>query len=140
MYKHILVAVELSEESDSLVSKGAALAKKFDAELSLIYIDDTHGEIYHELFDLNDEESRANVPDKTNHFFERFIKACDVPVKNALAGSGNIANRLPEIIEEYEADLLLCGHHHDFWSHIISTSRQLINSSSIDILVHPIMK
>lgn len=140
MYKHIIVAVELSEESDSLIDKANGFAKQFNSDVSLIYIDSTHGEIYPEFFDLNDEESRANVADKTNQYFERFINRSELPIKHALAGTGNISNKLPEVIQNYDIDLLICGHHHDFWSHIISTSRQLINTSSVDILVHPIEK
>lgn len=138
MYEHILVAVELSEESDSLIDKAAAYAKKFDADLSLIYIDSSYGEIFTQFFDLTEDTSHANVPEKTNSYFERFIQRSEVPVKRALVGAGNISNKLPEVIEEYEIDLIICGHHHDFLSHIISTTRQLINTSSVDILVHPI--
>lgn len=140
MYKHILVAVELSPETDILIDKASTFAKKFDADVSLIYIDSTYGEIYTEIFDLNEEESHANVPEKTNRYFERFIERSEVPVKYALVGAGNVNNKLPEVIEKHEIDLLICGHHHDFWSHIVSTSRQLINTSSVDILVHPIFE
>ncbi|TOO00554.1 universal stress global response regulator UspA, partial [Vibrio parahaemolyticus] len=41
-------------------------------------------------------------------------------------------------IKEQEVDLLICGHHQDFWSKIISYSRHLINKSPVDILVVPI--
>jgi len=140
MYKHIIVAVELSKESDSLIDKATAFARQFNSDVSLIYIDSTHGEIYTELFDLNDMESRSNVTEKTNHYFEHFINHSELPIKYALVGTGNISSKLPQIIQKYDVDLLICGHHHDFWSHIISTSRQLINKSSVDILVHPINK
>lgn len=138
MYKHILVAVELSNDSDPLIDKASEFAQKFGADISYIYIDSSYGEIYTEFYDMNDPESHTNFPEKTNKYFERFIQRSKVPVKHALIGVGNIGKRLPEVIKKHEIDLLICGHHHDFWSHIVSTSRQLINISSIDILVHPI--
>ena len=140
MYKHILVAVELSEESDSLIDKASAFAKQFNADVSLVYIDSSYGEIYTEFFDLVQQESHANVPEKTNRYFERFIQRSKVPIKYALVGAGNINNKLPEVLDKYDVDLLICGHHHDFWSHIVSTSRQVIDASSVDILVQPIAK
>jgi nucleotide-binding universal stress UspA family protein len=140
MYKHILVAVELSEDSDSLIDKAVGYAKQFNAEVSLIYIDSAYGEIYREFFDLKTEQGNLNVSEKTSNYFRRFIQRSEVPIKYALAGTGNISNRLPEVINQYQVDLLICGHHHDFWSHIVSTSRQLINTSSVDILVHPILE
>lgn len=139
MYKHILVAVELSEDSDSLIDKAAIYAKKFDADVSLIYIDSTYGEIYTEFFDLTKAEVASNVPDKTSRYFKRFIERSEAPIQAALVGTGNISNKLPDVIKQYDFDLLICGHHHDFWSHILSTSRQLINTSLVDILVHPIV-
>ena len=128
----------ISEESYLLIDKAAVLAKQFNADVSLIHIDSTHGEIYTEFFDLKLEESRVNVRDNTNNFFDKFIQCSDHPIKHALVGVGHIGAKLPKVIDEYNADLLICGHHHDFWSHIISTSRQLINANSIDILVVPI--
>lgn len=138
MYKHILVAVELSNESDALIDKAAIIAKQFHADVSLIYIDSAHGEIYSNLFDLNKPEDRGNVSDTTNTYFAQFIQRSEVPVKYALVGTGNISSKLPDVIDKYDIDLLICGHHHDFISQIISTSRQLINKSSVDILVQPI--
>jgi len=42
------------------------------------------------------------------------------------------------IIADKGFDLLICGHHHDFVSKLVSYSRHLINKSPIDILVVPI--
>ncbi len=137
-YKHILVAVELSEESYILIDKAVVFAKQFNADVSLVHIDSTHGEIYTELFDLQQEESRANVRDNTSRFFDQFVQYSECPVKHALVGVGSISTKLPKVVDEYNVDLLICGHHHDLWSHIVSTSKQLINTSSVDILVVPI--
>ncbi|WP_413284266.1 universal stress protein [Vibrio sp. MA40-2] len=133
-----MVAVELSEESVALIDKAAVYAEKFQADVSLVYIDSSHGEIYSEIFDLNKPEEQSNVNEKTNRYFQQFVQGAQVPIEYALVGTGSIADKLPGIIEQYKIDLLICGHHHDFWSHIISTSRQLINTSSVDILVQPI--
>ncbi len=137
-YKHILVAVELSEDSYLLIDKAITLAKQFNSDISLVHIDSTHGEIYTELFDLKIQENRENVRDSTSSFFDKLTQYSEIAIKHALVGVGNISTKLPKVIDKYDVDLLICGHHHDFWSHIVSTSRQLINTSSVDILVVPI--
>ena len=38
-YQHILVAIDLSEDSKLLVDKAVALAKPLDADVSFIHID-----------------------------------------------------------------------------------------------------
>ncbi|MFA0520829.1 universal stress global response regulator UspA, partial [Vibrio sp. 10N.222.55.E8] len=46
-------------------------------------------------------------------------------------------DKLKNVIEANGVDLLLCGHHHDFWHKLISHSKQIIDTSPIDILVVP---
>jgi universal stress protein A len=52
-YKHILVAVDLTEESKVLVQKAVALAKPINADLSFIHIDVNYAEVYTGLIDIN---------------------------------------------------------------------------------------
>jgi universal stress protein A len=35
-------------------------------------------------------------------------------------------------------DLVVCGHHQDFWSKLMSSARQLINTVHIDMLIVPL--
>ena len=39
MYKHVLVAVDLSDESEFLLKKAVGIAKRNDAQLSIIHVD-----------------------------------------------------------------------------------------------------
>lgn len=39
---------------------------------------------------------------------------------------------------KYDMDLVLCGHHQDFWSKLMSSARQLINTVHIDMLIVPL--
>ena len=39
MYNHVLVAVDLSDESAFLLEKAAKIAKRNDAKLSIIHVD-----------------------------------------------------------------------------------------------------
>ncbi|MCV5916800.1 universal stress protein, partial [Escherichia coli] len=53
-------------------------------------------------------------------------------------GSGDLSNELCDTIKDYSIDLVVCGHHQDFWSKILSSTRQLINCSPVDMLVVPL--
>ena len=50
-YRHILVALELSEDTKILIDRATFFANKLEASISFVYIDGTHGEIYPELVD-----------------------------------------------------------------------------------------
>ncbi|MEH0664337.1 universal stress protein [Vibrio scophthalmi] len=137
-YKHILVALELSEESNVLIERAASLAEIVGAQVSFIHIDGTHGEIYPDLVDIQADPSRRPLNENNNQWLEKFQTDSPVPIKHFLVGTGDLSEKLTYTIKEHGFDLLICGHHQDFWSKIVSYSRHLINKSPIDILVVPI--
>jgi nucleotide-binding universal stress UspA family protein len=137
-YRHILVAIELSEDSNILIDRAVSIAKTVGAEVSFIHIDGTHGEIYSELIDMQAEPNRKPLKSHSNELIASFQQNTDFPVKHFLVGTGDLADKLHDTIAEFEFDLLICGHHHDFWSRIVSYSKHLINKSPIDMLVVPL--
>ena len=46
MYKHVLVAVDLSDESEFLLKKAVGIAKRNDAQLSIIHVDVNFSDLY----------------------------------------------------------------------------------------------
>ncbi len=57
-YKHILVAVDLSDDSKVLIKKAVSLAKPLDAKVSFIHIDVNYAELYTGLIDINMAEAQ----------------------------------------------------------------------------------
>lgn len=138
MYKHILVAVDLSEESILLLNKGAALAKLNGAKLSLIHVDVNFADLYTGLIDINLSSVQNSVSDETLKALEDLSARVDYPVSEKLNGSGDFSQVLEGAIEQYEVDLLITGHHQDFWSKFMSSTRQVMNNVSVDMLVVPL--
>lgn len=137
-YKHILVALELAEESNVLIDRALFLADLVGAKISFIHIDGTHGEIYPELVDIAGNNDLAPLKEHSMEQLRAFEHNFDHPLSHFIVGTGDLSDRIASVISEYEIDLLICGHHHDFWSRIISYSKHLINKSPVDILVVPI--
>ncbi len=142
-YKHILVALELTEENKVLINKAVAMADTFGADVSFIHVDGAVGEIYPELIDIQQDPDKKPLNQRGNDLLHQFQKYAsdtypDVPVKHFWVGTGSLSSKLKRMIEENNYDLLICGHHHDFWNNLVSYSRELINKSPVDILVVPI--
>ncbi|WP_288234325.1 universal stress protein [uncultured Haemophilus sp.] len=131
MYKHILVAVDLSEESLVLLRKGAGLAEKCGAKLSVIHVDVNFSDLYTGLIDINMSAVQDNVSVETT-------KALDYPVSEKLNGTGDFSQVIEEAVAKYGVDLLITGHHQDFWSKFMSSTRQVMNSVTVDMLVVPL--
>ncbi|WP_426879195.1 universal stress protein [Glaesserella parasuis] len=138
MYKHILVAVDLSEESLILLRKGASLAEKCNAKLSVIHVDVNFSDLYTGLIDINMSSVQDSVSEETIKELEELSGKITYPVTERLNGSGDFSQVLEEAVEEYQVDLLVTGHHQDFWSKFMSSTRQVMNSITVDMLVVPL--
>lgn len=137
-YQHILVAIDLSEDSKYLVEKAVALAKPLEADVSFIHIDVNYAELYTGLIDINLAETQHQALVASQEQLQQLADHASYPIKHTLISSGDLSNELCENIAEYQVDLVVCGHHQDFWSKLLSSTRQLINCSPVDMLVVPI--
>jgi nucleotide-binding universal stress UspA family protein len=137
-YHHILVAIELSEDSNLLIQRAVFLAKLLNADVSLIHIDGSHGEIYPEIFNITHEQTQAPINQNTVNQLKAFETNVNYPIKHIFIGTGDLSDKLEELVLTRQVDLVICGHHHDFWSKIISYSRNLVHKSPVDLLVVPL--
>lgn len=138
MYKHILVAVDLSEESLILLRKGADLASKYGAKLSMIHVDVNFSDLYTGLIDINMSAVQDSVSSETTKALSDLSTKIDYPVAERLNGTGDFTQVLEEAVEKHDIDLLVTGHHQDFWSKFMSSTRQVMNNVKVDMLVVPL--
>lgn len=138
MYNHILVAVDLSDESQTLLKKAVGVAKKHDAKLSVIHVDVNFSDLYTGLIDVNMASMQERISGETQQALMQLANVVDYPISEKLSGSGDLGEVLSEAIEQYEVDLLVTGHHQDFWSKLMSSTRQVMNHIKIDMLVVPL--
>lgn len=139
-YKHILVAVDLSLESRLVLEKAVALARSLDADLSLFHDDLIYGdEIVPQIFDpryaVDSKKREIKEPPQQ---LQELIENAGYPIKSTYIGSGRFADEIEKAAIELQSDLVVCGHHHDFWHRISSSAKQLLKSSEIDMLVIPL--
>ena len=137
-YKHILVAIDLSDDSYMLVSKAAQLAKALGAKLSLIHIDVNYAELYTGLIDINLSEAQHRMADDAQKQLQSLAAKADYPVSHTLVGSGDLSDEICHAINDIDVELVVCGHHQDFWSKILSSAKQLINRTPVDLLMVPL--
>ncbi|MDC9605289.1 universal stress protein UspA [Xenorhabdus griffiniae] len=137
-YKHILVAVDLSPESQILVEKAVSLAKPYNAKISLIHVDVNYSDLYTGLIDVNLGDMQERIADETRNSLKELSAGADYPVQETLSGSGDLGQVLVDAIKQYDMDLVVCGHHQDFWSKLMSSARQLINTVHVDMLIVPL--
>ena len=137
-YKHILVSIDLTDESKILITKAVNLAKVLNAKVSFIHIDVSYAELYTGLIDVNLAETQTQLMEASQNAMKKLCDFADYPIDKTLISSGDLSKELSEAIEQLNVSLVVCGHHQDFWSKLLSSSRQVINSCPTDILLVPL--
>ncbi|CCP04821.1 Universal stress protein A [Erwinia amylovora Ea644] len=137
-YKHILIAVDLSPESKLLVDKAVSMARPYNAKVSLIHVDVNYSDLYTGLIDVNLGDMQKRLSQETHSALTELSASAGYPIAETLSGSGDLCQVLVDAIKQYQVDLVVCGHHQDFWSKLMSSARQLINTIHVDMLIVPL--
>ena len=141
-YKHILVAVDLSKSSELVISKAVSLARETKSKLSFIYVDASYVSNigYASTIGLvKPTVDKVEAAEKEKEILQKELQALadqvDYPVTNTLVVMGKLNDKLKTTVKEMDVDLLICGHHHDFWSNLLSSVPKLVNSTTTDLLI-----
>ena len=137
-YKHILVAVDLSTESPLLLKKAVSLARPYNAKISLIHVDVNYSDLYTGLIEANLGYTQEHAHKETFKALKGLSDLTDYPVSLVLSEKGDLAKVLANTIKKYRIDLIVCGHHQDFWSKLMSSARQLLSTVHTDMLIVPL--
>jgi len=133
MYTHLLVATDLSEQTDGTISKAAAVAKKLDAKLSLVHIIEPmyyHGYPYVAEFE-------AALMDHAKKELEAFGTKYGVKKEDLHIMNGVVKTAVPELAEEIHADVIILGSHgHNGLSRLLGSSASaVLHHAHRDVLV-----
>jgi universal stress protein A len=110
-YQHILVAVELTEDSEQVLARSHYMAQLFGARLSVVhavaYVPMTSGENMlappMELSQQLTEQAQLRLREMCQH--------AGIPAESALVVSGNVVAEVLRAAKDRSADLIIIGHH-----------------------------
>lgn len=122
-YKHILVAVDLSESSQAVIDKAISLAKDAHCKLSLVYVDE------HKVVMAAKEEQALQIK------LQALAEQSDYPITETLVVIGDLHMRLTGIVRKLKVDLVVCGHHHKLFSRLFSSVPKVANAVEADLLI-----
>ncbi|STI71880.1 universal stress protein A [Escherichia coli] len=83
---------------------------------------------------------QKRISEETHHALTELSTNAGYPITETLSGSGDLGQVLVDAIKKYDMDLVVCGHHQDFWSKLMSSARQLINTVHVDMLIVPLAR
>ncbi|HHT00862.1 MAG TPA: universal stress protein [Thiomicrospira sp.] len=140
MYKHILVAVDFSENSHFALKKAKALAENCHATIELIHVVEIP--TYPILEDVAvmgmpgiwDEEMTESIISASNTRLSKLAKEFNIDNFHTIAGIADVD--IVEYAKQKKHDLIIMGSHglSGLQRLIGSTTNSVINSSSCDVL------
>ena len=138
-YTHILVAVDFDKGTKDVLNKAISLAKSLDAKVSLVHGDSEINDIgiFSGLIDteLVGIEPAQSMSEESTQKLKELADQADYPIAHKFLINGDLTFDLEGPVKEVGVDLIVCGHHHNFWSRMKPSAGGLINTSSVDLLV-----
>ena len=122
-YQHVLVTVDLSEASKTLIDKAIEHAQPANSKLSIVYVETDHLRSYPK------DEARLQAQ------LQALADDCGYPVTETLTVIGDLHMKVAGLVETSDIDLVVCGHHHNLISRFFSSVPKLVNTVKADLLV-----
>lgn len=137
-YKNILLAVDFSDESEKLALKAAEIAQQHQAKLYFIHVNINFSDLYSGLIEIDFEKMNEYALQNGQKEFEKLKQKVSYPIEKCIIATGDLGEVIQEAIADYNIDLLVVGHHRDFWSKFFSASKEMLKHANSDILVVPL--
>lgn len=137
-YTHVLLAIDLSEESNQIAEKAKAIAERNQARLSIVYVQEVTPMMYggaEFAIPLDSEYEREQLAQAKKNLTE-YGARFGIAEHDQFLEQGPTKPRLLELIEKIGADLLVVGGHdrHGLALLLGSTTNALLHAMPCDIL------
>ena len=136
-YKHLMIAVDLSRNTDWLIDKGKALAMVFGARTSLVHV------VEYLQADVSDELSMPREAELDQELTElaetRLRELCDrhrFPDDACFLRRGSTKHEILRLAEQQDVDLIVVGSHGRSGIQLLlgSTANAVLHGAHCDVL------
>jgi len=135
-YKKIMLAVDLTEESNAVADKGCTLAKRFGAELHLVHVIEPLSLAYGGDVPMDLSAVQEQIQDQAKSHLKDFGARLDINPDCQHLIYGRPDSEIHRIAEEQGADLIIVGSHgrHGLALLLGSTANGVLHGASCDVL------
>lgn len=135
MYKHILFATDLSDESDYIISKVRGMRGYTGAKLSLIHVVEPMPGYSYAYLGIEDIEGQLIEEARTA--LAKLSEQLSVDKKDQWVEVGPTKSKIQTVAQDIGADLIVCGSHgrHGLSLLLGSTANAILHGAKCDVLV-----
>ncbi|GAA0683943.1 universal stress protein [Marinobacterium maritimum] len=136
IYTRILLALDLSEESDQLAAKTAQMAQAFGAELNLIHVVEPLSFAYGGDVPMDLTTIQEQLDDHARTKLDLYAEKIGYPVSQKIIVTGHTETEIHRAAEELGSDLVIVGSHgrHGLALLLGSTANGVLHGANCDVL------
>ncbi|HSW92902.1 MAG TPA: universal stress protein [Gammaproteobacteria bacterium] len=134
MYKHILLATDLTDDTDFIIAKVRGMRGFTGAQLSLIHVVEPLPGYSYAYLGIEDIEGQLIEESKTA--LAKLGEQLGVNVKDQFVEIGPTKSRVLEVAQTVGVDLIICGSHgrHGLSLLLGSTANAILHGAKCDVL------
>lgn len=135
-YKKILVAIDLSDDSTSVVQRGQAIAANNQAELHLIHVIEPLSFAYGGDIPMDFSGIQDEIHQQASQQMERFAQSHDIDGEHQRILLGKPEVEIHTTAKELGADLIVIGSHGRYGLALLmgSTANGVLHGATCDVL------
>ena len=134
MYKHILFATDLSDETDYIISKVRSMRGYTGARLSIIHVVEPLPGYSYAYLGIEDIEGQ--LMDESKTALTKLAQQLSVDPKDQWVEIGPTKSKILDVAKNIGADLIICGSHgrHGLSLLLGSTANAILHGAKCDVL------
>lgn len=134
MYKHIMFATDLTEDTDYLVAKVQQMRELTKAKLSLVHVVEPLPGYSYAYLGIEDIEGQ--LIQEAKQAIEKLGERLKVDKKDLHVEIGPTKTKILKVTEDSKADLIICGSHgrHGLSLLLGSTANAILHGATCDVL------
>jgi universal stress protein A len=136
VYKKIMLAVDLTEESKPVAERAMALVKAYDAELHLVHVIEPLSLAYGGDVPMDLSSVQEQIQDQAKSHLAEFASGMSVPTEHQHLIFGRPESEIQRVADEEGADLIVVGSHgrHGLALLLGSTANGVLHGAMCDVL------
>ncbi|WP_067518116.1 universal stress protein [Endozoicomonas ascidiicola] len=136
LYKHILVAVDLSDESDDVLNKAKTIAERHQARLTLVHVVEPLSVAYGSDIPLDLTTLQDEITEQAKERIANLANSINLEKGEQHVVYGRPEREVHRIAEESDVDLIVVGSHgrHGLALILGSTSTSVLHGANCDVL------
>ena len=135
-YRHLLLAIDLTEESNQVAEQALALAKVFGAELSVIHVIEPLSVAYGGDIPMDLSSVQDQIHEQAKSQLAEFAAGLSIPAERQYLIFGRPETEIHRVSECKGVDLIVVGSHgrHGFALLLGSTANSVLHGAKCDVL------